>query len=181
MGKIRDLFILFIIFAVCGWIYEAAGTVIVYGYFENRGFLFGPWLPIYGFGGIALYALFGRIVRKPAKPVRVILRIAVLVVCIAVITAALELAASYLLDAVGIGYRSLWFYDGEPLNFDGRVGLFPSIRFGVMGVVALYLAVPLWERFIGMKNKRLLNISSYAVIGLFLLDLALRIPLGSNM
>ena len=166
---------------MCGWIYEVVGTAIVYGYFENRGFLFGPWLPIYGLGGMVLYAAFGRLVKKPAKPLRVILRIAVLIVCITVITALLELAASYLLDAVGIGYRTLWLYDGEPFNFDGRVGLISSLRFGILGVAALYLAVPLWERFTGIGEKRLLNAVCWPVIGLFLLDLALRIPLGSNM
>jgi len=181
MEKIRNLFLLFIFFAVLGWIYEVVITALAYGYFENRGFLFGPWLPIYGFGGTALYAVFGRLVKKPVKPMHAILRIAALVAGIALMTAAFELAASYLLDAVGIGYRTLWFYDGQPLNFDGRVSFFSSLRFGVIGVLALYLAVPLWERFTCIKNKRLLNISSYTVIGLFLADLALRIPFGSNM
>lgn len=172
---------LFIFFAVCGWIYEVVLTVLAYGYFENRGFLFGPWLPIYGTAGFALYAVCGRLVRKPAKPHITALRIAVIAVCIAAAAAVFELAASYLIDAVGIGFRRLWSYEGEPLNFDGRISFFSCLRFGVIGVIALYLGVPLWERFTRMKNGLLLNIISYSVMSLFLIDLIARIFLGSNI
>ena len=179
--KIRDLFTLFIFFAVLGWIYEVVLTVLAYGYFENRGFLFGPWLPIYGFGGTGLYAAFGRMCAKPAKPAVILLRIAIVFVSICVFATVFELGVSYLLDAVGIGYRSLWFYDGEPFNFDGRISLIASLRFGLIGVLALYLAVPLWRRFTNTKNTLALNIISYTLISLFLIDLLARIFFGSNI
>ena len=49
---VRNILLLFIFFAVCGWIYEVIWTYFDDGVWTNRGFLFGPWLPIYGFGGM---------------------------------------------------------------------------------------------------------------------------------
>ena len=50
--------IYFICFAFIGWIYEVALFLIEDHIFVNRGFLYGPWLPVYGFGGIVIYFLF---------------------------------------------------------------------------------------------------------------------------
>ena len=42
-------------YAVIGWIYEVSLEVVVYRWgFSNRGFLFGPYLPVYGFGAIII-------------------------------------------------------------------------------------------------------------------------------
>ena len=175
MKKLTSLFILFLAFAFCGWIYEVVLTLIAYGYFENRGFLYGPWLPIYGFGGLMLFVAAGRFVEKPAKPGRVILRTVLIFVAITVLSALFELIASYLLDAVGVGYRTLWFYDGEPFNFDGRVSLIASLRFGVIGVIALYVAVPLWKRFTAVSDKPAVKAINIILIVLFFTDLVLRL------
>ena len=40
LSKVRELFLLFIVYAVCGWVYEVVLTALAYGYFQNRGFLF---------------------------------------------------------------------------------------------------------------------------------------------
>lgn len=41
----------FLVFCVIGWIYEVLVFYFELGYgFVNRGFLFGPWLPVYGCG-----------------------------------------------------------------------------------------------------------------------------------
>ncbi|MBR5088161.1 MAG: putative ABC transporter permease [Ruminiclostridium sp.] len=176
MTRVRDLFLLFVLFAVCGWIYEVLLTLWAYGYFENRGFLFGPWLPIYGFGGIALYFCLGKILGKPVvRRGTAALRLLLVFLGICALTTVFELAASYLLDAVGVGYRTLWFYDGEPFNFDGRVSFIASARFGVLGTAALYLGVPLWERVISVKNQKPLNIAAIVLGVLFFIDLAVKL------
>ena len=47
----------FIFFTCCliGWIYEEIYYLITRGKIINSGFLYGPYLPVYGFGGIFLY------------------------------------------------------------------------------------------------------------------------------
>lgn len=180
LKKTRDLFLLFIIFAVCGWIYEVLLTAVSYGYYQNRGFLFGPWLPIYGFGGLLLYLVFGKAAVKQGSPVRRLLYAAAVFAGICLLTTAFELAASYLLDALGIGFTSLWDYFAEDPNFEGRVSLVSSLRFGVIGIIALYAVIPLWERLTGLGEKPV-NVVSAVLAALFLADLLCRIPFGSNI
>lgn len=43
----------FFLYCVIGWLYEVFLEVVVYRWgFSNRGVLFGPWLPVYGFGAL---------------------------------------------------------------------------------------------------------------------------------
>ena len=51
---VLEYFIWFILFGFMGWVYESLAMTIWTGKLENRGFLFGPLIPIYGFGAIAL-------------------------------------------------------------------------------------------------------------------------------
>ena len=52
--------LLFFIFSFIGWLYEVAIHLIEDGRFVNRGTMYGPWLPIYGFGGVFLYIVLNR-------------------------------------------------------------------------------------------------------------------------
>ena len=180
MRKIRDLLLMFICFAISGWIYEVLYTLGAWGIFENRGVLFGPWLPLYGFGGTLLYAVFYPILRRPAAPWRLCFRIPLIFVGLCVLTTLIELGASYLLDAVGMDFRYLWDYGDRPLNFEGRISLSASLWFGALGIIMLYGIMPLYRRLIGIRNQTVVNLIAWPTITLFLIDVLARIPLGSN-
>ena len=49
--RVKEILIYFICFAFIGWIYEGAIFLIEDHILVNRGVLYGPWLPVYGFGG----------------------------------------------------------------------------------------------------------------------------------
>lgn len=51
---IIDNYLIFCIYALIGWIYEVSLYLIRDHIFVNRGVLFGPFLPIYGFGILVL-------------------------------------------------------------------------------------------------------------------------------
>ena len=58
----------FLVYCVFGWIYESIWCCMIYHRrgFINRGFLFGPWLPIYGVGFFIILGLFKLLrVKKP--------------------------------------------------------------------------------------------------------------------
>lgn len=180
MKKIRDLLLLFVLFAMSGWVYEVLYTLGAWGIFQNRGFLFGPWLPLYGFGGMILYAVFYPIIRKPVRIGKINLRIPLMFVYVCVLTTLIELGASYLLDAVGFDFTILWDYSERPMNFEGRISLSASLWFGVLGIAIMYLILPLYRRFLAIRNKAVLNAIAWPIIVLFLIDVLARIPLGSN-
>ena len=51
-------FFSFFMYCIIGWLYEVLLELFVYNHgFVNRGFLYGPYLPVYGFGAIILIFL----------------------------------------------------------------------------------------------------------------------------
>lgn len=134
------LFLIFLAYAILGWCYEVFLEVVVYQWgFSNRGFLMGPYCPVYGFGALMLLACLNgvRLKKKWYSPILVFLGTVIL-------TTALELLTSYILEfATG---HWLWDYTRYRFQFDGRIALNPSIRFGLGGLFFLYIVQPLLEK-----------------------------------
>lgn len=60
----EDNFIIFFVYAVFGWIYEVLWIFYLDGKWVNRGALFGPYLPVYGFGMLLLVNLLRKFIKK---------------------------------------------------------------------------------------------------------------------
>ena len=56
-----NLIIMFFIFCFVGWVWEVSLAFISEGMFVNRGTLHGPWLPIYGTGGVIILVLLKKL------------------------------------------------------------------------------------------------------------------------
>ena len=54
MNGLCYLFLIFLTGCLAGWVYEEIFYWITEGLLRNRGVLYGPWLPIYGVGGIVI-------------------------------------------------------------------------------------------------------------------------------
>lgn len=50
--------LLFFLLSLAGWLWEIAIYLVQDGRFVNRGILLGPWLPVYGSGGLLLILVF---------------------------------------------------------------------------------------------------------------------------
>lgn len=59
-----DNYIIFAVYALIGWLYEVTLFLIRDHIFVNRGVLFGPFLPIYGFGILILLLLLKKFMQK---------------------------------------------------------------------------------------------------------------------
>lgn len=165
--NIYNYIIYFILYAIIGWIYEVLLELLVWHHgFVNRGTFFGPWLPVYGFGAlIFLFFIYPSIKGKPLKK-KLILMPIIFFECMFAATL-LELITSYLCEWI-IGYIP-WTYDEYNINFQSRVALNPSIRFGIGGVVFLYLLQPLFEK-ICQKLGSKVKIISYIIIVILIVD-----------
>ena len=73
---------------------------------------------------------------------------------VVVLTTVLELIASYIMQAITGGW--LWDYTSYAFNFQGRIALNPSIRFGLGGMLFLYLLQPLFRRLSAKMPDRVL-------------------------
>ena len=96
--------------------------------FSNRGVLFGPYCPIYGVGALVLVLSLRRLrdrdIRIGKLPVTPLLVFA----SAGAIATVIELIGSYVMEFTTGGW--MWDYRADPLNFQGRIALNPSVRFG---------------------------------------------------
>lgn len=177
---IRDIFIFFIVYCIIGWIFEELVFLVEDHILYNRGFLFGPWLPIYGFGGIIITALFFKTKNKPVKIGKINIRPLIIYFEACIIATVVELTATYIIDFTGGNFKTLWDYSQNFMNFQGRIALIPDAKFGVIALLAIYGVQPVLKKIIETKKQKMLNVFVVIIAILFAIDLIARIWLGSN-
>ena len=132
--------IYFAIFSVAGYFYECLAMTVWAGKWDNRGFLFGPAIPIYGAG-----ALFGTVLFEKFYTDYTPLSVFLISMFV---SALMEYVVHYLLEQMFHAYW--WDYSKAPLNINGRICLPASIGFGVAGLLIVYMFNPLVIPF--LKN-----------------------------
>ena len=156
--EIQTYFLLFIFYGVVGWIIEVVRCFLKYGKLINRGFLIGPYLPIYGVGGLSVLFVYREFSDKYYLPF-----------LIAIIDAAvLEYLTSYIMEKV-FGAR-WWDYSDRKFNIDGRICAENIVGFGFLSFIILYFGNPLFFRTISSISDESLKLLSYAILIVFLLD-----------
>ena len=132
--SIWSIVLLFFIFSAIGWVWEVSLHLVTDGEFVNRGVLHGPWLPIYGGGGVLILMLLNRL-RK--RPVLEFIGIVVLCGCV-------EYTTSFVLEILHNGER-WWDYSGYFLNLNGRICAEGLLVFGIGGIAIVYMLAPLLD------------------------------------
>lgn len=114
-----ELVWIFIIYAFIGWCTEVSYATLDTGKFVNRGFLNGPYCPIYGCGVVIVVAIL-----TPLKESLLILFIGSFV-----LTTVLEFVTGYILEKVF--HNKWWDYSDKPFNVKGYICLKFSILWGL--------------------------------------------------
>jgi len=135
--SVWSLIMLFFLFSIFGWCWEVSIHLVLDGMFVNRGTLHGPWLPIYGAGGVLLLTLLNRLRSRP-----VIEFFSIIFLC-----GMVEYWTSYYLEVVYDG-KKWWDYSGYFLNLNGRICAEGLLVFGIGGMVIVYIAAPLLDNCI---------------------------------
>lgn len=119
----------FFFYCVGGWVVESTYCSVAERHFINRGFLNGPYLPIYGCGGIASALLLSRI----GSPLGVFLTGGAL-------SCLLEYVTSYVMERM---YHARWWdYSDKPLNLQGRIWAGGFLQFGCCCLLVTYVSQP---------------------------------------
>lgn len=174
MKFLKRYILAFLIFAICGWLYEEFLFIVEDHVLVNRGSLFGPWLPIYGFGGLAVILLFYKYKEKKVMIGKVNIRPIILFFETTIICVLLELIATYIID-----FRPLWDYSGKFMNFEGRIALIPGLRFGILALFGLYYVYPFVIKLTNVKDKKI-NFLYLLIFTLFIIDALARIWQDNN-
>lgn len=155
---IEQLLALYYIYSVAGWIMETVNISIRKRKFVNRGFLIGPYCPIYGTGVIAITVLL----KKYSDDI-----FATFIMSI-VICGILEYITSYFMEII---FKARWWdYTNRKFNINGRVCLQNLIIFGVLGTFIVFIANPFLLKYINMIPITILRIILSIVSFIFILD-----------
>ena len=122
---------LFFIYAFLGWCLEVAYHALVTGQFINRGFLNGPWCPVYGFGALAVLACL-----LPLRENQFLLFLGSVAV-----TSAIEWLTGFALEK--LFHQHWWDYSDQPFNLNGYICLRFSLAWGVACLVVVDAVHPL--------------------------------------
>lgn len=152
--------IYFFIYAFIGWVVEVSYHAVTIGKFINRGFLSGPYCPIYGFGAISVICFLTDIGEKN--------KLVLFFGSIAIATA-IEFVAGFLLEK--IFHERWWDYSDRKLNIGGYVCLEFSVIWGLFCFL-LYEAVhPLVKNLVGLIPLEMLKYLDLGLIIIMTIDL----------
>ncbi len=152
--------IYFSIFSVIGYFYESLAMTIWAGKWDNRGFLYGPAIPIYGAGALLGTILF-EYFYTDYTPMSVFL-ISMFV------SALMEYVVHYVLEQIFHAYW--WDYSKAPLNINGRICLPASIGFGIAGLIIIYVFNPILLPVIQGIDQTVCELLALLLCALFAAD-----------
>jgi uncharacterized membrane protein len=160
MDKITFLIIYFTVYSFLGWIVESGyRSLFLEKRFINSGFLYGPFIPIYGFGSTGIYLLTHII-----TPLYFPLQIALLTIIITFF----EYLSSFILEK--IFSIKLWDYSNEIFNIHGRICLLFVLFWAVLITVNLLFVQPFFILIIDNIDPAIRIFSSSMIIIYFFID-----------
>jgi len=159
----------FMIYSFIGWIWETFFESTLQKKFVNRGFLHGPFIPIYAFGAffnVILISLINNIL-----PNNILLKVLIIWLYTGIIASILEYITSYALEKA---FQTRWWdYSKFPLNINGRVSVICSAGWGVAGCLLWFYIHPFISEVIYNIPIRLRSYLSVAFLTYFMIDLIL--------
>ena len=143
---------IFFIYAFLGWCTEVSYAALVTGKFVNRGFLNGPWCPVYGFGVLIVLAALTPLADN----------LLLLFLGSVVLTSALEWLTGFVLEK--LFHQRWWDYSDEPFNLSGYICLRFSIAWGFACLFVVKLLHPTVLLFIRLIPRGL-GVALLALLG----------------
>lgn len=161
VNTICKLVILFFIFAVLGWCVEVVLKFIQYRRFINRGFLIGPYCPIYGWGVVAVTVFVGGLFTREGTVSEIFW--AGYVLC-----GALEYFTSWYMEKRF--HARWWDYSTKPMNLHGRIWVGNLLLFGVASVIIVLWVDPVFFSLMEKLSPFWLHLAASAILALFAAD-----------
>ena len=158
----EKIILLFFTYSFIGWVLENIYSIYELGYITERGFLFGPICPIYGYGALILLFFLQPVKQRPLK----LFMISIIVFSI------FEYVVGYSLEAIFQMY--FWDYTGQFLNLNGRVSLSFSLIWGLFSIIFINYLHPSIERIqnriMDNFNTTILTILTGFLLILYVID-----------
>lgn len=158
MKTVCDYFILFMIYSFLGWLMETIVCSIPIRKIVNRGFMIGPYCPIYGAGALMITLMLKKYMEDP-----IALFIMAILIC-----SVLEYFTSYVMEKI---FKARWWdYSDKKMNINGRICLTNSLAFGVIGVLLMYYVNPYFIQILQHLSNNSVYIISTTLFVIFVAD-----------
>jgi uncharacterized membrane protein len=157
MPRIEIVFLWFLTYSIFGWIYETILCSIKKKRFINRGFLNGPYCPIYGCGAVLDILLLGKIHNT-----------ILLFFAAALLTGGLEYVTSVIMEK--LFHARWWDYSDKKFNIGGRVYLTGIIVFGTLSVILILFLHPAVSSIIAGLSARMRSALALSLFLVLLTD-----------
>ena len=157
---IAELIVLFFCYSVAGWCMEVILKYIQFHRFINRGFLIGPYCPIYGSGAVVVTVLVGGLIGNASY---IVTFLASFVLC-----GVLEYFVSWYMEKMF--HARWWDYSQKPMNLHGRIWIGNLVLFGIGGVAIVKLIDPVLMKWIHAIPQWILYALSGAIVMLMIWD-----------
>ena len=154
-------FLLFLVYSVLGWVWESVFCSLwTTGHFVNRGFLNGPYCPIYGYGALLDLILLGRV----DDPL-LLLFISGSLCCL------LEYFTSVAMEK--LFHARWWDYSHMRFHINGRICLLGFLAFGAFSVVLIRFVNPLIVQTLTGISKTWIHFLTAVTFIVFMADNAI--------
>lgn len=162
-------FVIFVLYSILGWIYESTFCTIKAGKWENRGFLYGPVVPIYGVGAAGISMVYDALQLHLSFTLQ--WWMVFLIGYFGSIV--LEFGTSWVLEKL---FHAVWWdYSRMPFNIQGRVCLPYSLAFGGAGLLVIYGLYPWMNRLVTPEISIWKELASLVLMALIAMDTALTV------
>ncbi len=133
--SLKLLLFLFFVFCLIGWVWESIYESIRNKKLLNRGFLNGPYIPIYGCGGMLIFLTMQRF-QAPFLSMKTLAAYFIGAIGLTII----EYLTSYILEKI---LKARWWdYSDYPLNINGRICLIASVFWGLVTLFGIDILNP---------------------------------------
>lgn len=158
MSSFLNYFFVFFIYSVVGWFAESVYASINERKIVNRGFLIGPYCPIYGCGSLIIILYLDQY-----KDNFITVFFLAVVLC-----SILEYFTSYLMEKL---FKTRWWdYSEQKFNLNGRIcGQF-SILFGLGGLFVIYCIHPIFVKLYSMIPENIILVIVIISFIMFVVD-----------
>ena len=156
--NIYKYFLIFMFYSILGWLMEVTLTFVRNKKFVNRGFLIGPYCPIYGSGVLLIMFILKRYLDRPLG-----------LFCMAVIICSiLEYLTSYFMEKI---FKARWWdYSNKKFNINGRICLEYAMFFGVGGTIIMYFINPMIINVMNATSSTVIKVLAITLFIIYMVD-----------
>lgn len=151
----------FYLYSFFGFLLELCVKTFVF-HRMNSGILYGPWLPVYGFGAISVIFIMRFVFNRFQMPRWLKIICMFLLVCF--FLSLIEYLGGILIE--GVFHKTFWDYRDMKFSLGKYVSLEMALLWGVCSLLIIYVIKPLLDPFI----KKIPAFVTWLVSFLFIID-----------